>query len=75
MKVVYTPPHHNILFKNITPYKPYEVVHIDNSVFPYTKNIEVYTIINDKGQIKAYASTNFTDINAWRENQLNKIIE
>ena len=66
MKVVYTPTDPNV-YGDITPNKSYELV--------YPKKIPVYTIKNDKGQIKYYLSKHFTDINTWRENQLNKIIE
>ena len=68
MKVVYTPTDPNV-YGDITPNKLYELVKV------YPKEIPVYTIKNDKGQIKSYLSKHFTDINTWRENLLNKIIE
>ena len=68
MKVVYTPTDPNV-YGDITPNKSYELVKV------YPKEIPVCTIKNDNGQIKSYLSKHFTDINTWRENLLNKIIE
>ena len=68
MKVVYTPTDPNV-YGDITPNKSYELVKV------YPKEIPVYTIKNDKGQIKSYLSKHFTDINTWRKNQIDQLLK
>ena len=77
MKVVYSPPDPSLVFNDMTPGKAYELIKVNTS--PYLSNpkheSEVYVILNDKDEVKAYRATNFTPIDIIRENLLDDILK
>jgi hypothetical protein len=74
MKVVFTPID-NILPINLTIGKIYEVVSLDNKVGNEKSSTKDYHLLkNDDGNHYSYWIGNFTELEKWRKDQIDKII-
>ena len=74
MKVVFTPID-NILPINLTIGKVYEVISSDMSLGNQRSPTKDYYLIkNDEGQHYSYWMGNFTPLEKWRKDQIDKII-
>ena len=75
MKVVFTPID-NILPINLTIGKTYEVVTDGNMVGKQKSTTKDYYLIkNDEGHYYSYWRGNFTELEKYRKNQIDKIID
>ena len=74
MKVVFTPID-NIIPINLTIGKIYEVVSLDNKVGnEKSPTKDYYLIKNDEGHHYSYWKGNFSSLEEWRKDQIDKII-
>ena len=74
MKVVFTPID-NILPINLTVGKVYEVISSDMSLGNQKSSAKDYYLIkNDEGHYYSYWRGNFTELEMYRKNQIDKII-